>query len=142
LDPAALPDVGGEDRHGEEGHGLRHADRGGHDRYRHHGQGHADHALDEAAGGEASGADGQRRRRQAIHPAPAAQSPLPAGAPQAKNAVSLNERRGLEMRVILGLATAILLALPARADPPPPQIKALMDAPASKFDVLMLTLNA
>ena len=46
------------------------------------------------------------------------------------------------MRVILGLATAILVALPARADPPPPQIKALMDAPASKFDVLMLTLNA
>jgi hypothetical protein len=45
------------------------------------------------------------------------------------------------MPIIVFLILAVLVVLPARADPPPPQIKALMDTPPSKFDVLMLMLN-
>lgn len=43
--------------------------------------------------------------------------------------------------ILLAFAVMLLAALPARADPPVPQIQALMDEPVSKFELLMTRLN-
>ena len=47
----------------------------------------------------------------------------------------------MPMRAILLASAALLAVAPARADPPQPQIQALMDQPPSKFDLLMTNLN-
>lgn len=43
--------------------------------------------------------------------------------------------------ILLAFAVLLAAALPACADPPVPQIQALMDEPPSKFDLLMTRLN-
>jgi hypothetical protein len=43
--------------------------------------------------------------------------------------------------ILLALAVLLAVALPARADPPVPQIQELMDTPPSKFDLLLTRLN-
>jgi hypothetical protein len=43
--------------------------------------------------------------------------------------------------VLLAFIALLAIVLPARADPPVPQIQALMDQPPSKFDLLLTRFN-
>jgi hypothetical protein len=45
------------------------------------------------------------------------------------------------LAILLAFVALLALAVPARADPPVPQIQALMDAPATKFDLLLTRFN-